>query len=218
MSQLRSSSEFRLPVSQVAVEQIEGNVFTTTGDALVNPYNRNLIPWWLLVPGGISGQLRREAGREPFRELTQAGRLSLGEAVLTEGGQLGRPIIHVAGLNHCWRATERSVTESCWNLVAVAGAAGFESVVMPVIGAGHGGRTTEQSLATIGRAFSALNRPSLLAPPVDHSLPVLTVTLVLWDDRVRADAGNTRKRRFRRDRWAPAGPLVQSARDRELKW
>ncbi len=36
-------------------------------DVIVNAWNRNVIPWWLLLPQGVSGAIKRRAGLAPFR-------------------------------------------------------------------------------------------------------------------------------------------------------
>jgi len=51
------------------VEICEGDLLDQPVDAIVNSWNRNIFPWWLLLPQGVSGALRRCAGIAPFREL-----------------------------------------------------------------------------------------------------------------------------------------------------
>jgi O-acetyl-ADP-ribose deacetylase (regulator of RNase III) len=76
---------------------------------IVNAWNRNIIPWWLLLPQGVSGAIKRRAGIGPFRELAKAGALPLGSAVLTGAGRLPfKGIIHVAGIDMLWRASRAS--------------------------------------------------------------------------------------------------------------
>jgi hypothetical protein len=40
------------PKDAVQVTVIKGNVFDAGGEVVVNAWNRNVVPWWLLVPGG----------------------------------------------------------------------------------------------------------------------------------------------------------------------
>jgi O-acetyl-ADP-ribose deacetylase (regulator of RNase III) len=92
---------------------IEGDLLDQEVDAIVNPWNRNLFPWWLLLPQGVSGAIKRRAGLAPFRELRRYGVLPIGGAVLTSAGDLPhRAIIHVAGIGFLWRASPRSIQES----------------------------------------------------------------------------------------------------------
>src|SRR2546421_522319 len=90
----------------------DGDLLDQPVEAIVNAWNRNIIPWWLLLPQGVSGAIKRRAGLEPFRELgpgTHAvggGPIPLGGAVHTSAGRLPyKAIIHVAGIDMLWRAS-----------------------------------------------------------------------------------------------------------------
>lgn len=108
-------------------------------DCIVNAWNRNLFPWWLLLPQGVSGAIKRGAGLAPFKELRRFGILPLGGAVVTGPGRLPvRAIIHVAGIGLTWRASEKSVRLSARNAVELAKARGYRSLAFPLIGAGTG--------------------------------------------------------------------------------
>ena len=70
-------------------------------DVIVNAWNRNIIPWWLLLPQGVSGAIKRRAGKQPFREVARHGPIPLGGAVLTSAGSLPYAgIIHVDDQRH----------------------------------------------------------------------------------------------------------------------
>ena len=67
---------------------------------------------------------------------------------MTSAGQLPfRAIIHVAGINMLWRASERSIRDSVRNALALAAEKGYRSIAFPLIGAGTGGFQPEQALA-----------------------------------------------------------------------
>ncbi len=124
-----------------------GDLLTQEVDVIVNAWNRNVIPWWLLLPQGVSGAIKRQAGPEPFRELARVGWIPLGNAVLTGAGRLPfKAIIHVAGISLLWRASEYSIRQSVSNALALAEKEGFESIAFPAIGAGSGGFDTDASL------------------------------------------------------------------------
>ena len=107
---------------------------------IVNAWNRNIIPWWLLIPQGVSGAIKRSAGVAPFRELAKHGPIPLGGAVATTAGRLPfRAIIHVAGISMFWRSSEKSIRLSTTNALTLASSLGFGSVAFPLIGAGTGG-------------------------------------------------------------------------------
>ena len=116
-------------------------------DAIVNPWNRNLFPWWLLLPQGVSGAIKRRAGLTPFKELRRYGVIPLGGAVLTSAGRLQhRAIIHVAGIGLLWRASASSIQASVRNAVRLAEREGFRSLAFPLIGAGTGGFRPDEAL------------------------------------------------------------------------
>lgn len=124
----------------MSVEVVEGDLLAQRVDVLVNAWNRNVIPRWLLVPQGVSKAIKTAAGPAPFRELAREGRMPLGSAVLTTAGRLPhRGIIHVAGINLRWRATEASIRDSTRNAVTLAQQQGYQSIALPFIGTGSGG-------------------------------------------------------------------------------
>ena len=126
---------------------IEGDLLDQEVDAIVNPWNRNLFPWWLLLPQGVSGAIKRRAGLAPVRELRRYGVLPIGGAVVTGAGFLPhRAIIHVAGIGFLWRASPRSIEESVRNCLRLATREGFRSLALPLIGAGTGGVPPDESL------------------------------------------------------------------------
>ena len=125
---------------------VQGDLLDQDVDVIVNAWNRNIIPWWLLLPQGVSGAIKRRGGTGPFKELAKQGAIPLGGAVLTSAGRLPfKGIIHVAGINMLWRASERSIRDSVRNAMAVAEDNGFESIAFPIIGAGSGSFNQERA-------------------------------------------------------------------------
>ena len=43
-------------------EVVDGDLLEQSADVIVNAWNRNVIPWWLLLPQGVSGAIKRRAG------------------------------------------------------------------------------------------------------------------------------------------------------------
>ena len=132
------------------IEIVDGDLLDQQVDVIINPWNRNVIPWWLLLPQGVSGAIKRRAGRAPFREVAGFGPIKLGDAVLTSAGKLPfKAIIHVAGINLLWRSSEYSIRHSVRNAIRIAGEQGFTSIALPLIGAGSGGMRESKVLAMI---------------------------------------------------------------------
>jgi len=141
----------------VQVRVVEGDLLDQKTEAIVNAWNRNIIPWWLLLPQGVSGAIKRRAGLEPFRELGRLGPIPLGGAVHTSAGWLPyKAILHVAGINMLWRASRASIRDSVWNAVALAEKLGLCSLAFPIIGSGSGGFDRTEAEQIMRDAFAEL--------------------------------------------------------------
>jgi O-acetyl-ADP-ribose deacetylase len=140
---------------------IEGDLLDQDVDVIVNAWNRNIIPWWLLLPQGVSGAIKKRGGTAPFRELARHGAIPLGGAVLTSAGNLPfKGIIHVAGINLLWFATRNSIQRSIWSGMNLVNDHGFESVAFPIIGSGSGNRSREVALPYMLDAFMTVQTRS----------------------------------------------------------
>jgi len=103
------------------LQTVDGDLLDQDVDVIVNAWNRNIIPWWLLLPQGVSGAIKKRGGYAPFRELGKLGPIPLGGAVITGAGKLPfKSIIHVAGISMWWRSSELSIRDSTRNAVALA--------------------------------------------------------------------------------------------------
>jgi len=135
-----------------------GNLLEQPVEVIVNAWNRNIIPWWLLLPQGVSGAIKRRAGYRPFIELGKLGPIPLGGAVLTGAGRLPyRGIIHVAGINMCWRATQDSICNSVRASMRIVSEKGFTSVAFPLIGASTGGFGEARALKLMQGTLADIN-------------------------------------------------------------
>ena len=139
-------------------EIVEGDILDQDVAVIVNSWNRNIIPWWLLLPQGVSGAIKRKGGLAPFKELAKFGPIPLGEARLTSAGNLDyEAIIHVAGINMFWVATEYSVLNSVVNAMEMVDQNNFTSVAFPLIGSGSGNRGKEWSFNLMDAAFRKID-------------------------------------------------------------
>ncbi len=140
---------------------VYGDLLDQEVEVIVNAWNRNVIPWWALVPQGVSGAIKRHGGTEPFQELARHGPIPVGEAVLTGAGRLRyKGIIHVAGINMAWRATERSIRDSVRNAMRIVNQSEFASVAFPVIGSGTGGHHADKALEFMMDEFLGIVSPA----------------------------------------------------------
>ena len=137
------------------IEVIRGNLLDQQVDVIVNAWNRNIIPYWLLLPQGVSGAIKKRAGMQPFREVARHGIIPLGQAVLTSAGKLPyQGIIHVAGINAFWFASEVSIRNSVRNAMRLVQEHNFESVAFPIIGAGSGSYGKTKALKIMFEEFA----------------------------------------------------------------
>lgn len=137
---------------------IEGDLLQQNTEVIVNAWNRNIIPWWLLLPQGVSRAIKKQGGTKPFKELSALGPIELGGARLTGPGKLPfKAIIHVAGINMFWLATKQSISNSVINAMSIVERERFNSVAFPLIGSGSGNRGKDFSLKVMLNAFSQIN-------------------------------------------------------------
>src|SRR5690606_17169858 len=78
------------------------------------------------------------------------GPIPLGEARITSAGKLQyKAIIHVAGINMFWFATEYSVRKSVRSSVEISKNHNLSSIALPLIGSGSGNRGRKWSKGII---------------------------------------------------------------------
>jgi len=146
-----------MPIEPVVVT---GDLLDQDVEVIVNAWNRNVIPWWLLWPQGVSGAIKRRAGYAPFRELARLGPIPLGAAVATGAGRLPfRAILHVAGLNLLWQTSEATIRACVRSAILLARQRGDRSLAFPLIGAGTGGFPPARSLELMLDELAQLEFP-----------------------------------------------------------
>ena len=96
---------------------------------------------------GCFGRHQKARWNRPFsKSWRKWGPIPLGEARLTGPGKLPfKAIIHVAGINGWWRASEYSIRESVKSALAMAQEENYESIAFPLIGGHSGGFNPERS-------------------------------------------------------------------------
>ena len=137
-----------------------GDLLDQPVDAIVNPWNSNVIPWWLLLPQGVSGAIRKRAGAEAFHPLTTAGFLKPGTAVFAPAGKLAfEGIIHVAALTPFWTTSETIIQTCVENAIQMALAKEFTSLACPLLGSGVGGQNPDAVAQLIRKTASEVDAP-----------------------------------------------------------
>lgn len=141
----------------MSVTIVDGDLLEQEVDVIINAWNRNIIPWWLLIPQGVSRAIKKRAGNQPFRELSALGSIPLGGAVVTSAGDLPyRAIIHVAGINMLWRTSEQTIRKAARNAMELVVTSDYRSVAFPLIGAGTGGGRAIQVMRILDEELRAL--------------------------------------------------------------
>lgn len=148
-------------IEPMKTEIVWGDLLDQDVEVIVNSWNRNIIPWWLLLPQGVSGAIKRRGGNAPFQEVARFGPIPLGQARETSSGKLKfKSIIHVAGINMCWFATAYSVKTSVHSAMEIVNNREYSSVAFPLIGAGSGNRAQDWSLNIMLESFSSIDSPA----------------------------------------------------------
>lgn len=137
-----------MPISLIAGDLLDQDV-----DAIADAWNRNVIPWWLLLPQGVSGAIKRRGGTAPFRELGYRP-MPLGSARHTGAGRLRvRGIMHVAAIDMHWRASAESIGRASAAACEVALARSYASIALPVLGSGSGGYSVDGAIEVMSSAL-----------------------------------------------------------------
>ena len=124
------TSEWR---SKVTLRQ--GDLTEATTDAIVNAANNDLI-----LGGGVAGAIRNRGGPAIQAECDRIGPIPIGEAAITQGGNLpARYVIHAASMRLGGRASERTVRDATRNSLLRAKEKGLQSIAFPAIGTGIAG-------------------------------------------------------------------------------
>ena len=130
------------------IEVVTGDLLDQPVDAIVNAWNRNVIPWWPLLPRGVSGAIKKRGGIQPFREVARHGPIPLGGA---------GPHVPLGGFRSGASSTSRASTcsgahpsarsaapvRSAMSIVAEQGLP--LPVASPLIGAGSGGFSADRA-------------------------------------------------------------------------
>lgn len=151
---------------------VNGDLLDQKTEAIVNPWNRNIFPWWLLLPHGVSGAIKKRGGIELFRELSRKGPIPLGGAVYTAAGNLPyRSIIHVASISLWWRSSKPIIQDAVKSAMSIAEQLGLHSIAFPILGAGSGGLDSENAENIMIQTFAELSN-DIAVVIVRYSKPI----------------------------------------------
>jgi len=174
------------------IKIIKGDITKQTTDAVVNAANSSL-----LGGGGVDGAIHRAGGPKILEEckeiVKKQGRLPIGQAVITTGGNLpAKYVIHTvgpiyknirasAGQKEKSREAEKQEAElkSCYiESLQLAAKNGIKTISFPSISTGAYGYPVEEAAPV---AVSAIKSYLKDHPEIEE------VTFVLFDDRTYQD-------------------------------
>ena len=122
------------------IEIMQGDITEADVDAIVNAANNDLE-----LGGGVAGAIRRKGGPAIQEECHRIGRIPLGEAALTGGGNLqAKYVIHAASMQLGGRTTAENLEASTRNSLRRAEEKGIKSIAFPAVGTGIAGFDTKQ--------------------------------------------------------------------------
>ena len=140
----------------------QGDITESDVDAIVNAANNHL---WM--GAGVAGAIKRKGGQAIEAEAVSKGPVRVGDAVITDAGELpARHVIHAAGMGTDLQ-TSPEIVEACTRAsLEVAEENSLGSIAFPAIGTGVGGldvklvasRMLEACMAHLQTSASTLTR------------------------------------------------------------
>jgi O-acetyl-ADP-ribose deacetylase (regulator of RNase III) len=122
-------------MSATTVVIIAGDLVEQDVDAIVNAANNDL-----KLGGGVAGAIRTRGGPAIQRECDAHGRVKVGEAAITGGGELrARHVIHAASMQLGGRTTAESLRSSMDNAFRLARDNNVRTIAVPAVGTGIAG-------------------------------------------------------------------------------
>jgi O-acetyl-ADP-ribose deacetylase (regulator of RNase III) len=143
-------------IGQATIYLVVGDIADFEGDAIVNPANTLMV-----MGGGVSLALKMKGGGEIEEEARRHAPVPIGDAVVTGAGRLrARYVIHAPTVKRpAGRASRESVYKATAAAVRRIRELGLKRVAFPLMGAGVGGLSVEESVSSMLRAIRALDVP-----------------------------------------------------------
>ena len=122
------------------IEITQGDITEADVEAIVNAANNDLE-----LGGGVAGAIRRKGGPTIQEECHRIGRIPLGEAAITGGGNLkAKYVIHAASMQLGGRTTAENLEASTRNSLRRAEEKRIKSIAFPAVGTGIAGFDTKR--------------------------------------------------------------------------
>lgn len=122
----------KLQIGKASLELVEGDITDLDVDAIVNPANKKL-----QMGGGVAGAIRRKGGSKIQDECNRIGKIEVGEAVITTGGNLkAKHVIHAVGPIYGEGNEDEKLKNATLNSLKLAERSGLRSIGFPAISTG----------------------------------------------------------------------------------
>ncbi|MBN1215129.1 MAG: macro domain-containing protein [Candidatus Lokiarchaeota archaeon] len=119
---------------------IQGDIIEVNTDAIVNPANTHLI-----MGGGVAGAILRKGGSKIQEEANQKAPILVGQAVITNGGNLkAKHIIHAVGPRLGEGNEEIKLENAVLNSLNIMDENNLKSIAFPAISTGIFGYPIEK--------------------------------------------------------------------------
>lgn len=119
-------------VGQSVLELVQADITDADCEAIVNAANADLI-----MGGGVAGAIRRKGGAIIQEQCNKTGRIRVGEAVMTTGGNLkAKHVIHAVGPRWGEGDENRKLASATLSSLRLADKYGLKSVAFPAISSG----------------------------------------------------------------------------------
>jgi O-acetyl-ADP-ribose deacetylase (regulator of RNase III) len=130
----------RIELPPLSLEILDGDLADQSVDAVVNAANN---AFWM--GAGVAGALKARGGAALERAAMAQGPVEPGRCVMTGGGRLpARHVIHAAVMGQDLRTSGALIEQATRNALAMADAAGLQSMAFPALGTGVGGFDVEE--------------------------------------------------------------------------
>ena len=134
------------------IEIIQGDITEADVEAVVNAANNDLE-----LGGGVAGAIRRKGGPSIQEECHRIGRVPIGEAAITGGGNLkAQYVIHAASMQLGGRTTPENLDASTRNSLRRAEEKKIKSIAFPAVGTGIAGFDTQRCAEIMLRIVTEL--------------------------------------------------------------
>ncbi len=128
-------------VDKAILRLTEGDITEMGSEAIVNAAN-NL--FWM--GAGVAGAIKRKGGQEIEREAVAQGPKPIGEAIVTNGGNLkAQYVIHAAVMGQDLTTNAEKIHSATYNALVRAHELGLKSIAFPALGTGVGGFPLDQA-------------------------------------------------------------------------